>query len=68
MASPKRNLEREAVICDLYREGKTLQEVGDVFGLTRERVRQILRRAGVPTEAGGARLRNAQQQAEARNG
>lgn len=53
MANPKRNFEREAVICRLYRDGKTLQEVGEVFGLTRERVRQILKRAGVDPKEGG---------------
>lgn len=56
MANPKRNFEREAVICRLYRDGKTLQEVGDVFGLTRERVRQILKRAGVNPKEGGRSL------------
>lgn len=47
MAIPKRNHEREAVMAQLYRDGKTLQDVADVFGLTRERVRQILARVGV---------------------
>lgn len=61
MANPKRNLEREAVICTLYQEGKTLQEVGDVFGLTRERIRQILRRAGISKAAGGIALRRMSQ-------
>lgn len=64
MANPKRNLERETVICALYQEGKTLQEVGDVFGLTRERIRQILRRAGVPTESGGSSIRAQQSQSK----
>ncbi|HEY5851965.1 MAG TPA: sigma factor-like helix-turn-helix DNA-binding protein [Lysobacter sp.] len=65
MANPKRNPEREAVICRLYQDGKTLQEVGDVFGLTRERVRQILRRAGVPPKAGGRAKRAQRRNAEA---
>lgn len=58
MANPQRNLERESVICALYREGRTLQEVGDVFGLTRERIRQILRRAGIAPDAGGSKERS----------
>ena len=37
----------------LYESGKTLQEVGDVFGITRERARQIMRRLGVGPEQGG---------------
>lgn len=33
----------------LYRSGKTLAEIGQEYGITRERVRQILRKAGVPS-------------------
>ena len=36
-------------ICDMYRSGMTLAAIGGEFGITRERVRQILRRAGVPS-------------------
>lgn len=39
--------ERDAEICRLYTRGLTLQQVGDHFGLTKERVRQILREGGV---------------------
>lgn len=39
--------ERNAEICRLYTGGLTLQQVGDHYGLTKERVRQILREAGV---------------------
>lgn len=57
MANPKRNPERDEVMCRLYRDGKTLEEVGAVFGVTRERVRQILKRAGVASNDGGAAAR-----------
>lgn len=58
MANPKRNHERDAVICRLYQDGKTLEEVGAVFGVTRERARQILKRAGVSSDDGGAAVRS----------
>jgi len=35
-------MERNQVIVELREHGKTLQEIGDLVGLTRERVRQIL--------------------------
>ena len=41
-----RDLSRVASICAMRREGKTLQEIGDVFRICRERVRQILIKAG----------------------
>lgn len=37
-------------VVELYAGGKTLQEIGDAHGLTRERVRQILEKAGVRHE------------------
>jgi uncharacterized protein (DUF433 family) len=39
---------RDRQIIALYQNGWTLQEVGDAVGLTRERVRQILRHWDVP--------------------
>jgi Homing endonuclease associated repeat/Sigma-70, region 4 len=36
---------------DLYATGATLEEVGARFGLTRERVRQVFRDAGLPTRS-----------------
>ncbi len=36
------HLERNDKIIELYRSGYTLQEVGDMYGITRQRVQQIL--------------------------
>lgn len=40
---------RDEFIAKLYRSGLTLQAIASRYGLTRERVRQILRRDGVPS-------------------
>lgn len=32
-----------------YVGGETLQQIGDAYGITRERIRQLLRKAGVPS-------------------
>lgn len=39
--------ERNEEICRLYVSGLTLNQCGDIFKLSHERVRQILRKAGV---------------------
>jgi DNA-directed RNA polymerase sigma subunit (sigma70/sigma32) len=38
-------LQRQRTMVKLRREGNTLQQIGDVYGMTRERVRQILKAA-----------------------
>lgn len=48
---------RHDQIVALYQSGKTLQEIGDTFGVTRERIRQILRVNSVPAIEGGATVR-----------
>lgn len=48
-----RNFEREARCIQLYQHGYTLQAIGDVYSLSRERIRQILKRAGVCRTDGG---------------
>lgn len=40
-----------------YSAGLTLQQVANQHNVSRERVRQILRKMGVPVDAGGAKLR-----------
>lgn len=43
--------QRTRAMYALYAEGATLEEVGDRFGVTRERVRQIFREAGISTRS-----------------
>ncbi len=40
-------LDREKEMMDLRLQGKTLQEIGDIYNVTRERVRQILKRLNI---------------------
>ena len=47
---------REKYIIHRFLRGSTLQEVGNLFGITRERVRQILSRNGITRAQGGAAL------------
>lgn len=39
--------ERDQEICKMYLAGKTLQECGTQYGIRRQRVKQILKEAGV---------------------
>jgi transposase len=41
--------QRQRVFAERYLAGETLQQIADDYGLTRERVRQVLRRIGVPS-------------------
>jgi hypothetical protein len=48
-----RDPKRAEQMVALHAAGKTLEEIGDVYGVTRERVRQILKRNGVSRDDGG---------------
>lgn len=50
----------------LYRRGKTLAEVGAIFGVTRERVRQLIKRIGVTSDDGGHKQRARDRKARAK--
>jgi hypothetical protein len=49
--------ERAAAMVALHRGGWTLQQIGDRYGVTRERVRQILKGEGAAAAGGGAAAR-----------
>jgi hypothetical protein len=49
--------ERDAKFIELYKEGKTLDEIGKQYGLTREGVRQRLAKMGITKEDGGSAIR-----------
>lgn len=46
-------MNRVEAMSALYRDGKTLEQIGAVYGITRERVRQLLTKAGVTRDQGG---------------
>lgn len=60
----KRDEDRELAMVALFREGYTLQEIGDEFDLTRERVRQLLKRHGLTGKDGGQRRKTLDKEAE----
>jgi len=52
-----RDAASQASMCDLYRSGLTLQQIGDRYGVSRERVRQVIVAVGVTSRDGGAKAR-----------
>lgn len=57
---------REFQMDALFRSGKTLQEIGDAYCITRERVRQLLGKTGTPAASGGLAIRTARRRAVTR--
>lgn len=50
---PDPHRERNARMAAMYRQGLSLAKIGDEFGLTRERVRQLLKKQGITRFDGG---------------
>jgi|GEM_PF-2194643 len=50
------NTERDGNICVLFKSGRTLISIGEQFGLCDERVRQIVRKAGLTVADGGKNI------------
>jgi len=46
----RRNPERDTAIADAAKSGQRAADIAKTFGLTRERVRQVLKREGAPTK------------------
>lgn len=56
--TPSKHASRNAEMIDMYRRPETLKAIGQKYGVSRERVRQILAKNGInPEEGGGNRLR-----------
>lgn len=49
-----RDMDRVRRMAELYKSGKTLQQIGDEYGMTRERVRQLISFVGLSRKSGGA--------------
>jgi len=47
------NLRREKRIIRLFKAGATMPAIGEIFGVKKQRVFQILRAAGINTRKGG---------------
>lgn len=50
----KFNRVRAEKMAEMFRAGHTLQEIGDEYGVSRERVRQLIKKVGVTGKDGGA--------------
>lgn len=53
--APPRRTDRDENIKAMYAAGMTLEKIGQRYGVTRERIRQILKKYGITSQDGGAR-------------
>jgi hypothetical protein len=59
----KRDTSRDADICRRFKNGETHKQIGDDYGVCRERIRQILKRYGLTHENGGFYKKSAKKKA-----
>jgi uncharacterized protein YoaH (UPF0181 family) len=57
-ARRRKMLDRNADMIEKYKSGATLQQIGNLHGITRERVRQIMNRAGIDPMSSGRAIRS----------
>lgn len=55
---------RAEVMASMYKSGKTLNDIASIYNISRERVRQIIRRLGMTAKDGGAHCRRTQNDAK----
>lgn len=60
------NVSRAEAMASMYASGKTLREIGELFGVTRERVRQVVSKRAKLTAADGGQSVRAKMRAEAK--
>lgn len=53
MAMVKINSERDEIICNLFKQGKTILELADIYKVTRQRIQQVLTENGLNAKDGG---------------
>lgn len=58
-ATPRKDVKREQDMATMFLGGATLQEIGNHYGLTRERVRQLIKRHGASRANGGIAIKAA---------
>ena len=54
---------RDETICKAFGVGITMQQIADIYNLSREAIRKILEKNGIESQNGGAKLSSQQRQA-----
>src|SRR5258708_1084180 len=54
----RRNAQRDSIMIGMFTRGMTYQEIGEAYGVSRQRIEQIMRRNGITKEQGGFGLQS----------